>query len=432
MDEEDSILRQDTLWRNAVMEAEKYFWQDKQGNVYGPFRMDEEGNPHAGDVVRYHRLLKHMSTKALGKAIGKSPRHVQEMERDNMVPEMISRRKALIRVLGIPSILLFPNLYSDDDLVRVENQQKPQPIQEYRSSASGSLDLRYCSEMLQLYWTIYHTSTVQNLLGAIEGKIATLQLSKQKEALPILCQYRQLAATIVGDRAGYERAFMHLDAAIAIAEEIKDPALEAYGLFRRGLLYFEQGNFVQAAIDLEKACSLVNMIPITLAGRIMLSAGNISAHIARLPDERRKALNLLDRAGSIVRAGRKEEDIYGIKLHVGLYHVCRAEALLAIGNTIDASEELQQANEIYPKDQMRRHNYVDMLQTRTAVDSGEYMAATSLALSTLEGVKDLQSEYLLRNVIKVYNQLVVSDYRKSPDVRDLGDKLREWSKQQLH
>lgn len=409
---------------------EKYFWQDKQGNIYGPFRMDEEGNPRAGDVIQHYRLLKHMSTKVLGKAIDKSARHVQEMEKDNMVPEMISRRKALIRVLGIPSILLFPNLHSDDELVRVE-EEKP-PTQQNRNSTSGSLDLRWYEEMLQLYWTLYHTSPVQNLLGAIEEKIAMLQISEQAEALPLLCQYRQLAAIIVGDRAGYQRAFMHLDAAIAVAEEIHNPGLQAYGLFRRGLLSFEQGNFMKAAADLEKACSLVSMIPATLAGRIMLSAGNIGAHVARLPDERRKALNLLDRAGSIVRAGRKEEDLWGIKLHPGLYHVCRAEALLAIGNTIDASEELQQADEIYPKDQMRRHNYVDMLQTRAAVDSGEYMTAASMALSTLEGVKDLQSEYLLRNVVKVYNQLAVSDYRQSPDVRELGDKLREWSKNQLH
>ncbi len=416
------------------MEEKKYFWQDKQGNTYGPFRSDEEGNPCAGDVVQHYRLLRNMSTSALGLALGKTARWVQLMEHNNTVPELISRRKLIIKTLGIPAILMFPNLYADDDLIRIEeeDQRKSPPTQEYKSSSSGSLDLRWYAETLQLYWTLYHTSTVQNLLGSIEEKIAKLQISEQTETLPLLCQYRQLAAIIVGDRAGYQRAFMHLDAAIDIAEEIHNPGLQAYGLFRRGLLSFEQGDFVKAAADLQEACSLVNMIPVTLAGRIMLSAGNISAHVARLPQERKNALKLLDRAGSIIRSGKKEEDIYGIKLHTGLYHVCRAEALLAIGNTVDASEELQEADEVYPKDQMRRHNYVDMLQTRAAVDSGEYMAAASMALSTLEGVKDLQSEYLLRNVVKVYNQLVVSDYRKSPDVQELGDKLREWYKIPLY
>jgi tetratricopeptide (TPR) repeat protein len=415
------------------MEEMKYFWRDKQGNVHGPFRMDGDGNPRGGDVVQYYRLLKHKTQKALGEELEKTARWVRSMEEQNMVPEMISRRKAIIKVLGIPPILLFPNLYGSDDLVRVEDKQKPS-VQEQRSSASDSLDLRGYAEMLQLYWTLYHTSTVQNLIGTIEEKIAMLQISQRSEVLPLLCQYQQLAATIVGDRAGYQRAFMHLDAAIDIAEEIHKPDLEAYGLFRRGLLSFEQGNFVKAAADLKKACSLEKLIPATLAGRIMLSAGNISAHVAKLPEERRKALNLLDRAGSIIRAERREEDIYGIKLHEGLYHVCRAEALLAIGNTIDASEELQEANEIYPKDQMRRHNYVDMLQTHAAVDSGDYMAATSMALYTLEGIKDLQSEYLLRNVVKAYNQLTMSPYKKSPDVRELGEKLRVWYKtpHQLH
>jgi ribosome-binding protein aMBF1 (putative translation factor) len=84
---------------------EKFYWKDKQDNVYGPFRMDDEGNPHAGDVVQHYRLLKHMSTATLGKELGKSARWVQLMEKENMVPELISRRKALIRTLGIPSLL---------------------------------------------------------------------------------------------------------------------------------------------------------------------------------------------------------------------------------------------------------------------------------------------------------------------------------------
>jgi tetratricopeptide (TPR) repeat protein len=411
------------------MEEKKYFWRDKQGTIYGPFRMDEEGNPRAGDVVRHYRLLKQRSQKALGEELEKTARWVRSMEENNMVPEMISRRKALIRVLGIPPILLFPNIL-DNDLVRVEKQQQPPPAQEYRGSASGSLDLRCYTEMLQLYWTVYHTSAIQNLLGAIEEKIAILQASKQAEALPLLCQYRQLAATVVRDQHDYGSAFTHLDHAIAIAEDIHDPALEASSLFRRGLTYFEQGRLIEAATDLEKACSFERMIPVTLAGRIMLSAGNMSAHIAKTPEERSKALNLLDRAGRIVRNGRKEEDRYSIKLNVGTYHLVRAEALIGMGE--DASEELQVAHETFPTDQTRRHNYIDMLQAQWAVNSGEYIVAASMALDMFEVVKDLQSGFRMYKVAKVYNQLVKSDYRASKDIRDLGDKLREWSKNQLH
>jgi hypothetical protein len=114
----------------------KYFWQDTQGKVYSPFRRDEEGNPHAGDVIHHYRLLRNMSTSALGKELDKTARWVQLMEKENPAPELISRRKLIIKVPGIPPILLFPNLYGDEDLVRIEDQHRPFPIQGHKMSCN--------------------------------------------------------------------------------------------------------------------------------------------------------------------------------------------------------------------------------------------------------------------------------------------------------
>lgn len=415
---------------------EKYCWQDKQGNIYGPFRMDEEGNPHAGDVVQHYRLLKHISPKVLGKELDKSARWVQLMEKENTVPELISRRKALIRVLGIPPLLLFPNLYGDDDLVRVELQQKTLLVQIH----TGGIDLRYCAEMLQLYWSIYHRRSVQSIVGGIEEKIQTLQTFAAKasgnervKTLSLLCNYRQLAAVIARDQRDYESALMHLDKAIDIVEEVDDPVLHAAVLIRRGFTYTKQSRFAEASADLKKAYTLRRLIPTTLVGRIYAVCGNLDAHLARTPEEKSAALALLDKAGKIVQGGIVEDNTQFLKMSVGDYHLEKAETLIALREFVDASSELQEASEAFPSNRERRHLTIDMLQVRLALNSGEYAIATSTAHNVFDVAEILQSASYINKVTKVYNQLRESPYgSRSSDVRDLGEKLREWEKKTAH
>ncbi|GHO99461.1 hypothetical protein KSF_095090 [Reticulibacter mediterranei] len=420
------------------MEA-KYFWQDTRENVYGPFRMDEEGNPRTGDVIRHYRLLRHISTGALGKELGKSARWVQIMEKENMVPELISRRKLIIKALGIPPILLFPNLYGDEDLVKIENQHKLPPAKEYKNNTSGSIDLRYCDEMLQLYWGNYHVSGAQNLLLLIEEKVYILQgfttenCSERSKALSLLCRYHQLAALIAGERDDFDRAFIHLNPALTIAEETHDSEMQAVCFFRRGLTYSAQGNLVKAATDLKKACSFEGSIPATLIGRILLSTGKAEARVLR--KEHNGTLSLFEKAEKIIQDGRKEEDAHFIRLNEGNYHEHRAAALTAMGNLTEAADELQEAHETFPVDQARRHNNIDAMQAELAASSGEDVIAASVALRTFDVAKQLEMTRNINTITRVYSQLNAGSYSKSKDVRELGDKLREWNKKtprQLH
>jgi tetratricopeptide (TPR) repeat protein len=414
------------------MEAKRYFWQDKQGNIYGPFRSDEEGNPHCGDVIQHYRLLRNTSTSTLGRELDKTARWVQQMEKDNAVPELISRRKLIIKALGIPPILLFPNLYGDDDLVRVGNQPNLPLTQEYRSNASGSIDLRYCNELLQLYWNSYHANGGQNLLQSLEEKIHILQgftvenSSEHGKALALLCRYHQLIALIAGERDDFERAFPHLHRAIAIAEEMQNPELQAVCLFRRGLTYSAQGNFMKAATDLKRSALFEGTIPTTLIGRILLSTGKAEARAKK--SEYRGILNVFDKAEKIIQAGRKEEDTHFIRLNEGNYHEHRAAALWAMGNLVEAADELQEAHETFPADQARRHNNIDAMQAELAANSSEDIIAASVALRAFDVAKQLEMTRNINVVAGVYRQLRQGPYGKSKDVRELGEKLKEWQR----
>jgi tetratricopeptide (TPR) repeat protein len=424
------------------MEAEKYYWKDKQGNIYGPFRMDEEGNPHGGDVVQHYRLLKHLSPKALGAEPGKTKRWVTQMEHDNMVPELISRRKALIRVLGIPPILLFPNIFEDDDLVRIETQQKTPPAQTHIGSTSGGLDLRSCGEMLSLYWSIFHTSAAQNVSDNVEKKVLLLRSfasethgKEHSKALSLLCQYRLLAARIAEYRIDYGRAFLHYQEAIDIAEEMNDPELQAVSYFRRGCTYKDQGKMVEAADNLSQACSFEMLVPITLVGRMQLVLGNVTAHLARKDSEKtQEALTLIEQAGKIVRDRRKEEGIDCIAWHEGKYHSSKAQALMAIGHLEEAEEALQLAHETSPLSQVKDHNYLDILQVRLAMQSRQYVIAASTALQAFDVAEQFGMRRNIQMLANTHQRLLTTGDGKSSEVRDLGEKLRAWNKtaRQLH
>jgi hypothetical protein len=63
------------------------------------------------------------------------------------------------------------------------------------------------------------------------------------------------------------------------------------------------------------------------------------------------------------------------------------------------------------------------------------MIAASTALQAFDSAEQFGMKRNLQMLVNVYRQLSASDYGKSKDVRDLGDKLREWQKQtsrQLH
>src|SRR5579884_143052 len=83
----------------------KVTWMDQDGNLYGPFSIQDDGFPNAGEVVEFYRSKKKISRAMLAQKLGVTPRRVQIMEHDNKVFESITRRRALAEMLGIPLVL---------------------------------------------------------------------------------------------------------------------------------------------------------------------------------------------------------------------------------------------------------------------------------------------------------------------------------------
>ena len=86
------------------------FWGEK--GEYGPFTAQEDGWPHAGEVIRHYRRKLKLGAEELARrysaAIGEqvTARWILKMEQQNKVPADFTRRRALIKILNIPAILL--------------------------------------------------------------------------------------------------------------------------------------------------------------------------------------------------------------------------------------------------------------------------------------------------------------------------------------
>src|SRR5437870_1876055 len=68
-----------------------------------------KGNfPHLGQVIRYYRKVSGLGKEAFATVLGCTKRYVEMLESDRnmMMPELLSRRILLAKVLQIPPILL--------------------------------------------------------------------------------------------------------------------------------------------------------------------------------------------------------------------------------------------------------------------------------------------------------------------------------------
>src|SRR5260370_1178870 len=84
-----------------MSETPYYWWY-----AYAPFELGEHNRPYMGQVIRYYRELRGWTIKDLAKALQVSEHHVYEIESSGNMPESISRRTLIAKLLKIPPALL--------------------------------------------------------------------------------------------------------------------------------------------------------------------------------------------------------------------------------------------------------------------------------------------------------------------------------------
>jgi hypothetical protein len=444
-----------------------------EGGQFGPFDVQEDGWPNAGQVMRYFREKRRLTAKRFGKLYGKevskdqepiSERWILEMELENKVPIDITRRRIIARLLGIPPVLF--GLASLEDFMMELQKASPQPEVTRKSTLRRvSIDIAKYEKNVRLALHLHRTSNAQELLQDIHTDIrdlATLKDQAKGDFLyrvgELLASNNLLASRIVRDQRQYARAYNYANHAVLSAKSIEDEELLATAKHTRGLVKLAWGQFgtmqqgrfqvdrskvQEAARDfqdiLNKATRQPGSIHPQLQGftQVQLSRAFGVLKQGRYDPVITSALTLVEQVADTVDR-QNIDDLYTRAmltaelsgLHLGGYLLHRANIFNTLGLPGKALIELnrleQLAERTYGKNETRSQAWRDIIKAEAFMGLEEYQEATDLARDALIACHHIHSVQNIATIIDIHSRLAISSYGTSPDVKELGNMLKEW------
>lgn len=378
---------------------EKSLWVDCLGNVYGPFRKQEDGFPNAGEVLRYYREKNHLTRPQLARQLNVTVRRIQNMEHDNQVFESITRRRALATLLGIPPALL--GLASLDTVLRpMESTSAPAMAHNVVAPAIDTTTATQYAEHLQLSWNVYYTGSIQRTVPAIQQKIGTLTTlipqargGVQDQLIESACGYYDILARVGADQDDPTSAVMYLNAALDLTSP-QNVELLSRLLYKRGMVQYEYGEYGAARTSLEEAESLAKKLRpegAALAGSIILQKALVLSRTAKDYTDTKTSLQLFERAGSIARMSPVYE---GVRLDEGRFLCAYADGLISLGRLQEAEDILDEATEKTNSAFTKRLALIDAQRVRLLLRNRERGVAQVLAEDLMQRGKSLGSIYL--------------------------------------
>jgi len=117
---------------------------------------------------------------------------------------------------------------------------------------------------------------------------------------------------------------------------------------------------------------------------------------------------------------------------LGGYHLGRAETFNAVGSPGKALTELNQVKKLtegtYGGDETRYQAWFDVLMAESLIGLKEYYEAIKRAKSALIIFHTINSLRNMASVNDIYSRVAASSYGTSADVKELGDMIKEWYK----
>jgi tetratricopeptide (TPR) repeat protein len=461
--------------------SEKFYWGE--GGQFGPYSAQEDGWPNAGEVMRDYReraamkpedfatlysqgLAKLGLPNKKGKLQGKvTGTWILNMEKQNTVPTDIKRRRLIAEILHIPPLLL--GLASLESVVM-------QPRKETDMIPAGvstsilhrvSTDIANYEKNIRVALHIHRTSSAHGLLKDVNADIESLEGLERQARGDLLYQVRELllsndllATRIVKDQRQHALAYMYANHAVRVAKSMEDGELIATARYMRGCVKAEWGRrgTVKQGIfqlDKEKMQDAVRDFQAVLA---YANEGHIHPQLEgftklqlsralgmlRSSEHARKitqALTLADEVAEVV--GLEPIDDFYVRalitgtltgLHLGGYHLGRAETFMAVGLPGKALRELNQVQKLtektYRGDETRYQAWFDILMAEALIGLGRFDEATEKARGALIIFHNIDSQRNMATVQDIQSRLAASPYGTSMDVQELGDMLKEWYK----
>jgi hypothetical protein len=433
------------------------FWGE--GGEYGPFRKQDDGWPHAGDVVRHYRRKRQMRAEELARRYGTAiqanvtARWILKMEQENKVPMDITRRRLLVSILEIPPFLLG---LASLDYVAYQPQIAPQPPTPPIPVLTHvpPLDLASYDHYAQAHWLLSYTGAES--LAEVIAQIADVEQWErqssgdfQRSIQHVLNSHYQLASDMIRHKGNFTGAWHYANQAVRVARALGLGDLLAAALYRRGYISLEwatYGNQVSQGIinrELEREkldAALIDFTEALPLARPQLK-GAIWLEMSRLHGLLQSAtlsLNLLAQAANMVGAGSSltnpheqillEGALNG--LNEGMYLLGQTATLITLGRTttaidlLDTLEDLKNGKGI-ARNQARRLAYADLLRAEASLGTRDYVTTAVRATSAFQTFRDIQTIERIAHINQLHQQLAAR-CPTHPEVKHLGKLLREY------
>lgn len=429
-------------------------WWEKEG--YPPFDTGDDGYPLIGQVIKHYRERKlrqlpqlrspesgkeSWTQSGLATALNISEFTVRKMENNHKGLDSITRRQALAFLLNIPPILLGLDPLVHRSNVELELSQalhlsKPRII---TLSADTLTKYRKFQEDLWIeYFTYDGQEAIRKALSMtrqIEEIISLIRGEQQSKLIEIQSVYYQFIEAVALERRDYQRVFAYANQAVAYAEDTGNEELVASALLRRAMAQYGNHNLDAAISDIDRAVIYAQEASAHIKGTVLQNAGMLHAHKIQTNIDIAATFRLLDQAGHIARSNDLAEDDYFLRFNLGMYHIRRAIALIAIGRSEESSrkrgffkealEQLDLAEKQTNTSMTRRRALINLFRAQAHCGLGEFYCATKEALEALEVFVQIRSYINIGYISEVYRLLCASSYRDAPLVLRLGWELKQ-------
>ncbi len=461
-----------------------YYWGE--GGQFGPYAEQKDGWPNAGEVMRdfrermrqtpdefarhYSEGLKNFGKQNRGGKQGRiSGTWILNMEKQNRVPADIERRRLIAHILKIPPILLGLASFEAISIQPQNNMDTIAAHKRIHMLQKVSTDLTTYHNTIHLGLQLHKTSHAQKIMNTLIVCISDLRSLESQTKGDLLYRVRELllayyllATKIVKDSRDYAHAYILVNDAVRVAKNIGDSELIAAARYARGCTNLEWGSFghieggifhpkqekIHDAIrDLQTVLKQSEDEPESVHPQLrgftmlQLSRGQSLSINIKQGLAVSQALKLTDLA--IDCAGQdKLDDIYTrllvtgtiSGLHLGAYHLIKAEILTILGLAGQAYLELKQVKKLtektYGRDETRNQAWIDVAESKMCIGLEKYEEAASKARDALLACQDIYSMQNIAVIADIHGQLATSAYGKSIDVRELGDMLNDFTRAQ--
>lgn len=337
------------------MDETAYYWW----YAYGSFDPGEHNLPHMGQVIRHYRGLRKWTIKDFARALQVTDHYVYEIESSSNLPESISRRTVIAKLLKIPPALLGLSI------ITPINQSIDDEIENDITGLIKHIDtqrMMVYEDILAMSWELYYVGNLQRVTSNVDQWLQVLSCTAQEarglskhQVLAMLCRYYQLSCTVARDRMDITQALHDSKRAIDLALQLENAELIASAYYRRIRIYLQQEHYEKAAQDTECALHYIDLVCDPLKTTLYRVAAEAYSPLAKEDRSlQKKCLAYLDSAARMVRKGNLETDGSFVKPDIASVQIERAAIYTQFQHYKDARNALMIAYEHISPDNIRR------------------------------------------------------------------------------